>query len=226
MNTKEALRDAIDSFGIDIIFEKQRLNALLSDLILDDKKNKHLLELTIKTGIPIEILKILEVEYVQDYWDSTKCQFRIKNKDWDIKLKALKAQFKDAFSLEMTAVNIVFELWIHALEPYPYCIFDENIGSCYYVDSKGNRISEDIYEEACQFSEGLALVSKFMEYDDDLGPEWGYPLYFGFINRSGKEVIPRIYTYAEAFIGGLARVILDGKRGFIDRNGNWIKDEK
>ena len=40
----------------------------------------------------------------------------------------------------------------------------------------------------------------------------------------GKEIIPLMYDNASDFNDGLASVVLNGKRGCIDKSGNWIKD--
>jgi hypothetical protein len=48
--------------------------------------------------------------------------------------------------------------------------------------------------------------------------ESGY--HFGFINTSGDEVIPLIYSNAKDFRDGFAEVELNGKWIKIDRNGN------
>ncbi|HZL09737.1 MAG TPA: hypothetical protein VFC65_07050 [Prolixibacteraceae bacterium] len=45
MKTKEALRGIIDTLGRNVISEKRKLNAVIADIIFDDKKMKFLLEL-------------------------------------------------------------------------------------------------------------------------------------------------------------------------------------
>ncbi|MBQ5623621.1 MAG: WG repeat-containing protein, partial [Alistipes sp.] len=49
---------------------------------------------------------------------------------------------------------------------------------------------------------------------------------FGFIDKTGKEVIPFKYVYAESFSEGLAAVrvgsYIGGKYGFIDKVGKEI----
>lgn len=59
-----------------------------------------------------------------------------------------------------------------------------------------------------RFSDGLAVVKKDGKY--------------GFIDRTGKEVIPLIYDDAYGFYDGLAAVEKDGKMGYIDRTGKEI----
>ena len=61
------------------------------------------------------------------------------------------------------------------------------------------------YQEVCDFSEGFAWVELNGKY--------------GFIDESGREVVPCRYDYAESFINGLAKVNLNGKYGFIDKSG-------
>jgi hypothetical protein len=64
------------------------------------------------------------------------------------------------------------------------------------------------YDYAGDFSEGLAQVK--------LGLKWG------FIDKTGKEVIPLKYDSAKWFSEGLAKVELGGKRGFIDKTGKEV----
>ena len=42
---------------------------------------------------------------------------------------------------------------------------------------------------------------------------------YGFINEEGKEITPLKYDYANSFEKGGGVVKLDGKIGFINRNG-------
>jgi len=44
----------------------------------------------------------------------------------------------------------------------------------------------------------------------------------GFINKSGKEIIPCIYDWVDNFSEGLATVSLNHKKGFIDKNGKQV----
>ena len=47
---------------------------------------------------------------------------------------------------------------------------------------------------------------------------------WGYIDKSGKTVIPFIYDDAYSFRVNLAYVKKDGKSGYIDRSGRWVKD--
>ena len=70
-----------------------------------------------------------------------------------------------------------------------------------------------------QFSEGLAIVDTFQcdEYNAFL-IEYKY----GFINKSGNEVIPIKYDQVGEFSEGLASACINGKWGFIDKTGNEV----
>ena len=61
-------------------------------------------------------------------------------------------------------------------------------------------------------SEGLARVEKG-EYPNKK---------FGFIDKTGKVVIPPIYDLAWHFSEGLAGVEKNGKRGFVDKTGKVV----
>ena len=58
------------------------------------------------------------------------------------------------------------------------------------------------------FEEGFALV-KLDEKN-------------GFIDGTGKEIVPPKYDHVDDFKEGFARVELDGKYGFIDRTGKEV----
>ena len=64
------------------------------------------------------------------------------------------------------------------------------------------------YESIWDFNGGFALVR--------LNGKWG------FIDTTGKEVIPLKYDWAYDFFEGLAQVKLNGKWGFIDKTGREI----
>ena len=64
------------------------------------------------------------------------------------------------------------------------------------------------YESTYCFPDGLALV--------ELNGKCG------FVDKSGKEVIPCVYDFAWGFSDGLARVWLNGKWGFIDKSGKQV----
>ena len=75
-----------------------------------------------------------------------------------------------------------------------------------FIDDSGKVIVPCKYEEANDFSDGMALVKT----------EKG----FGFIDKTGKEAIPCKYDYARDFHEGLACV--DDGYLFIDRTGREV----
>lgn len=46
----------------------------------------------------------------------------------------------------------------------------------------------------------------------------------GFINKEGQFVISPIYDLAQSFSNGKAKVELDGREFYIDKNGNEVKE--
>ncbi|HNF37394.1 MAG TPA: WG repeat-containing protein, partial [Chitinophagaceae bacterium] len=70
-----------------------------------------------------------------------------------------------------------------------------------------------IYNSAGYFSEGLAPVSKKMN---------GRNFAYGFIDKTGKEIIPFEFEIAEEFSEGLAAVKKNGKYGFINKEGKEV----
>ncbi|WP_312075588.1 WG repeat-containing protein [Chryseobacterium sp.] len=78
-----------------------------------------------------------------------------------------------------------------------------------YFDEFGNvKLTSDKYFSGNIFSEGLASVSYFK--------------YWGFIDKTGKEVISPKYDYETYFREGVANVSKNGKSGLIDSQENVI----
>jgi len=77
-----------------------------------------------------------------------------------------------------------------------------------FVSKEGKEI-EAKYVYVGGFSGGLSIVSINKKY--------------GFINTKGKIAIPLKYDNAASFEEGKARVYLDGKWFYIDKNGNEVK---
>ena len=77
-----------------------------------------------------------------------------------------------------------------------------------YIDETGNEIIPFIYDDARDFSEGLAWVKS--------ADKWGC------IDETGKAVIPFIYDYAYRFSEGLASVKMNDKYGYVDRTGKVV----
>lgn len=75
-----------------------------------------------------------------------------------------------------------------------------------YVDTDGNLVIECQYDDAGNFSEGLAAV----ENDKDL---------YGYIDKTGAVVIPFQFDDAKDFHEGLAAVKKDKQWGYITKAG-------
>ena len=79
----------------------------------------------------------------------------------------------------------------------------------YYMDKLGNKITTPYNSHGQDFSEGLAVIEK--------GFLWGY------IDKTGKAVIPFQFEEAGSFTNGRARVQAnDGKWGYIDKTGQVV----
>lgn len=84
---------------------------------------------------------------------------------------------------------------------------------CFVIDAKtGKKISED-YNSVGPFCEGLAAVYKA---DADGNVKYGY------IDTTGKVVIPLKYDHADNFSEGLAAVKVAGAEGYIDKTGKVV----
>jgi len=93
-----------------------------------------------------------------------------------------------------------------------FCVYtgdDDVAGSGKYgfMNEDGDITSFD-YDYACPFSEGLALVCRDGKY--------------GFIDGTGKEVLPLIYDEASSFHEGLAYFAIGDEYGFMDEGGNEV----
>jgi hypothetical protein len=93
-----------------------------------------------------------------------------------------------------------------------------------YMDGSGKyvvRLDEPGFEIEflTAFSEGLARVSMRPKHaDGSVGPSK-----YGYIDHSGKWVIPRSFAGADGFQEGLAAVTgQDGSWGFIDKTGQFV----
>jgi hypothetical protein len=113
--------------------------------------------------------------------------------------------------------------------------YHSNAGLWGYVDSAGKEIIKPQYIYAFDFENGYARVckgewTKDKKWDNEYntGRYWTETELWGFIDKTGKEVIPCRYDeikyfyenskYLQAHIGGWE----NGKWGIIDYNGNWI----
>ena len=90
--------------------------------------------------------------------------------------------------------------------------FSEGLAAIYngkkwgFIDTNGNIVIQNKYDEINSFSEGLASVC--------INGKWG------FIDKSGKNIISCIYQDVCSFSEGLAAVCIGDKWGFTDKTGN------
>ena len=84
---------------------------------------------------------------------------------------------------------------------------NEKTGKWGYV-YKRKVIVDYIYDYADGFSSDLARIK--------INESWG------FIDKTGQEVIPPKYDFADHFIEGMAKVGVNGKYGYIDNTGSEI----
>ncbi len=100
-----------------------------------------------------------------------------------------------------------------------------------FIDKTGKEaIPLNYYIGAQDFSEGLAAVcgGDYQIYDEKSGrPTYGDDCKWGFIDKTGKEVIPFKYDHCIPFSEGLAPVMLDGRWGYVDKTGKeviWLEE--
>jgi hypothetical protein len=95
---------------------------------------------------------------------------------------------------------------------------------CGYVDRQGKVIIEPKFDDAQDFSGGLAAVN--------IGAKWwkGFPRprlqggKWGFIDKTGRLVIPSEFEYVEihGFTDGLAQVRVNDRFTYIDKSGKLV----
>lgn len=87
-----------------------------------------------------------------------------------------------------------------------------------FIDQSGqlafNFLEEHYYDGADSYHDGIATVYKIMQRE----------LYYGFMDRQGKEVIAPQYPYIRTieFREGRAAIYEDGRWGFVDRMGKVV----
>ncbi|HEX7316285.1 MAG TPA: WG repeat-containing protein [Pyrinomonadaceae bacterium] len=114
--------------------------------------------------------------------------------------------------------------FVDGLAPFSEGAEDTKYG---FIDKTGKVVIEPTFDEAESFSDGLALVGL---KEDTTGMSFAEKYRSiarggnlrGFIDRSGKTVIPIKYESAGSFSEELAGVCLGGRCGFIDKAGHQV----
>ncbi|MFN6036834.1 MAG: WG repeat-containing protein, partial [Bacteroidota bacterium] len=95
-------------------------------------------------------------------------------------------------------------------------------GNFGYIDANGKLVIDTTlnYVGVHSFSDGLAIVENRV-----VNPENGEEhILFGYIDKTGKEIIPLKYISAEDFRNGKAKVENNQYTElYIDKNGNVVK---
>ncbi|MBP6575301.1 MAG: WG repeat-containing protein [Flavobacteriales bacterium] len=113
--------------------------------------------------------------------------------------------------------RIVAELPYDQVNPYsPWCWQVTNVkGDVYlsgFVDLNGKETVPLIYDDVLYFD------------PEEDRTRAGIKDKFGYLDAYGNAVIPVQYDYAEIFRKGKARVAINGRDFFIDRNGNEVPE--
>jgi len=85
-----------------------------------------------------------------------------------------------------------------------------------YIDATGKKVLDTGFYRNWDFSEGLAVAMR-----KDTDKKWGY------IDSSGNFAIPpqfdtSLVDYVWPFSGGLAKIEVNGRYGFIDHTGKFV----
>ena len=188
---------------------KNEDNDCISDLIMVGKDSKY--------GIANNNGKlVLPCEY--EYFNTDFYNYRLAiNKK---RVQNTPSRFGYQYGYINTSGNIVIPLIYGSATDFSdgwAAVQDDN--GIRYIDVNGNvvlRLSRD-YDDAESFYDGLAKVAR------EVGDDYKY----GYINKSGKEVIPCKFDDAENFHNGLAPVANNkDKLGFIDKTGRLVVNYK
>ncbi|WP_019519833.1 WG repeat-containing protein [Faucicola boevrei] len=79
------------------------------------------------------------------------------------------------------------------------------------------------FADNCEIPPNLGGYIYIACLSDGLAPV-GMNSKYGFIDKTGKEVVPLKYHRIDEFYNDLALAKLDGKMFFIDKQGNYVKD--
>lgn len=82
------------------------------------------------------------------------------------------------------------------------------------INTRGEKIISGPYTAMEDMSEGLFLVAQ--------GSVMNFKAKYGFVDTTGKLVIPLLYQNGMGFSEGLASMQKDGKYGFIDKNNKVV----
>ncbi len=163
-----------------------------------------------------------------------------------------KESFEHLWGLIDSKGNYIFEPRYSSFLPF-YNNFSRVTlkGKYGFINLAGTEITKIIYDTATSFSEGLAVVrlkkkwkiidtngniineiegnyAKIGDFKDGMCQVTNKDGFDGYIDASGKEIIPCIYLWAHSFKNGKASVekIVDHfgktKRGIIDKKGNVV----
>jgi hypothetical protein len=88
-----------------------------------------------------------------------------------------------------------------------------------YIDKSGTLTIPTVWDEARDFSQGLAAV-KIKDVTSQAFPELHLQKFkWGYIDKSGKLAIPAVWDSARDFSEGLAAVRMSSGWGYIDKSG-------
>ena len=178
LSTEVILANMLQAYGTDLLHNQQRLTAMISDLFAHDHKTKQLLLLSVREGIPAQLLALAN--------DSNRCTH----------IFAIQTHLAEDKFIKNDIAQIIVTIWTNALgynieEPYDNFEIVWQSGFCGIQNSKGEMITPYKYDDAYPFKEGLASVK--------LNRKWGC------VNNTGKEIIATEYNYCALIYNNILR---------------------
>ena len=160
----------------------------------------------------------------------------------DIITKMVRYHYKDRYTDAHEVLQALKQAGLPSESPvtslHPIKI-DDKYG---YIDQTGRVIIQPQFDNAWNFSEGMAVINIGNKYGyiDTMGellipPQFDFTFSFseglavvkmddkcGYIDKSGQVVISLQFKLGSGFSEGLARVPIDLKCGYIDKNGQVV----
>ena len=190
MEVSSKLKSLFDDYGLGLLQEKQRLNAMISDLFYYDYKLRKLLLLSVQEEIPQKIAILAN------------------DKEQDFKIKQIQNRWVEECSLQEIIATQMVEYWRKALEIQDP---DETImivkeGEHYgYLSSKRGMITDFRYNLATNFINDFAVVMVgFSIREPGRYGDINKIERWGIIDKSGQEIIKLKYSKLKLLNGDIA----------------------
>ncbi|MBU1241486.1 WG repeat-containing protein, partial [Myxococcota bacterium] len=98
------------------------------------------------------------------------------------------------------------------------------------IDTRGKFVAPPKYDAIWYFTEGTAVFEINSKFQTSYCMKCRHTIkmssQFGYLDAKGREIIKPIYSHAKPFRNGLAQVMLQYKRAYINKRGKTIYIQK